>query len=81
MSTRIYYRGLGICVARASGSLPRDEGIVRSIKQHRPFFVTQPESAASRELRRVASYFLAGLELASPLGDESFFARLLNSVR
>lgn len=62
------------------GSLPRDEEIVRCIKQHRPFFLIHPESPASQEMRRIAGRFLQALGLLSRR-DQGFFARLVDSMR
>ncbi len=63
------------------GSLPRDEEIVRCIKQHSPFFVTFPDSPASQEMRRIAGVFLRSLGLVPKRRDQGFFARLVNSVK
>lgn len=72
------YLGLGLNLL---GSLPRDEEIVRCVKQHKPFFTTHPDSAAAQEMRRVAALFLKSLDQAPPRRDQGFFARLVNSIR
>lgn len=63
------------------GSLPRDESIVNCVKTHQPFLISQPNSVASRELKRVAGQFLAEMNIHQPQQTEGFFARLLNSMR
>jgi len=63
------------------GSIPRDESIVAGVKKHEPFFIGRPQSAASRELRRIAGLFLAELKINRPQRAEGFFARLINSMR
>ena len=63
------------------GSLPRDNEIGQCVKQHKPFYLARPQSAASRELRRIAQIFLDTMGIDQARRGEGFFARLLGSMR
>jgi len=63
------------------GSLPRDEDVGSCVKAHTPFFLARPQSAAARELKRIATVFMETIGMDVPRRGEGFFARLLNSMR
>ena len=73
-----HYLGLDL---QLLGELPRDDSVVECVKRQQPFFTARPRSAPTRLLRQMAKVFTAGLELAPPEGEPSFFARLLNNFR
>lgn len=62
------------------GSLPRDDEIGQCVKLHKPFYLARPQSAASRELRRIAQIFLDTMGIDQARRGEGFFARLLSSI-
>lgn len=63
------------------GSLPQDPAVVQCVKLQRPFYTHAPHAPISAALRELALQFLYGIGQAPLKHQESFFARLLGTLR
>jgi len=73
-----HYLGLRL---HSLGGLPRDDSIVQCVKKQVPFYLANGRSATAARLREIAGFFLAGMSVGDVVTKESFFARLLESMR
>lgn len=63
------------------GSLPQDPAVVQSVRLQRPFYTNAPQAPATTALRELAAQFLAGISRAPERQQDSFFSRLMGSMR
>lgn len=63
------------------GALPQDDAIAKCIRQQKPYFLKRPQSPAAEQMRLIAARFLSGTLLMAPRQQDSFFARLLATMR
>lgn len=66
---------------RLLGGLPLDESIVPCIKQQRPFYLERPHSPVTRALSEIARGLCAEKLPPAAAPTDSFFTRLIGSMR
>jgi flagellar biosynthesis protein FlhG len=63
------------------GNLPLDPAVIQAVKQQRPFYISAPQAPVSGAMRELAAQFLAGIARTPDRQQESFFSRLMGSMR
>ena len=63
------------------GSLPLDPAVIQAVKLQRPFYTTAPQAPVAGALRELAAQFLAGIARTPERQQDSFFSRLMGSMR
>lgn len=63
------------------GAIPRDLAVEEAVRQRVPLLLGSPDSAAAQQLRLIAAGFLSDSFFTSSAAADSYFARLLGSLR